>query len=117
MTKVHDLNKLGQSVWYDNIRRALLDSGGLQALIDKGVTGVTSNPSIFEKAIAGSNDYDEDLHRLVDEGKSVEEIFEALALDDIRRTTRRSGVMIRGVWHPQAELERQLADIAAAYAQ
>jgi transaldolase len=70
MTKVHKLGELGQSIWYDNIRRALLDSGELQALLDAGVTGVTSNPSIFEKAIAGSNDYDGDLHRLVDEGKS-----------------------------------------------
>jgi transaldolase/glucose-6-phosphate isomerase len=86
MTKVHKLGELGQSIWYDNIRRALLDSGELQALLDAGVTGVTSNPSIFEKAIAGSNDYDGDLHRLVDEGKSEESIFEALALEDIQRT-------------------------------
>lgn len=86
MTKLHALADLGQSVWYDNIRRALLESGELQALIDAGVRGVTSNPSIFEKAIAGSTDYDEDLHRLVDEGKPVEAIYEALALEDIRRT-------------------------------
>ncbi len=86
MTKVHELEKLGQSIWYDNIRRALLDSGELAALIQAGVSGVTSNPSIFEKAIAGSTDYDEALHRLVDEGKSAEEIYETLALDDIART-------------------------------
>ncbi|NIS81211.1 MAG: bifunctional transaldolase/phosoglucose isomerase [Anaerolineales bacterium] len=86
MTKVDDLYALGQSVWYDNIRRALLDSGELKALIDAGVKGVTSNPSIFEKAIAGSRDYDEELHRLVDEGKSLETIYETLALEDIRRT-------------------------------
>jgi len=86
MTRIHELGQLGQSIWYDNIRRALLDSGELQAFIDDGVTGVTSNPSILEKAIAGSNDYDEDLHRLVDEGRTAEEIFEALALADIQRT-------------------------------
>ena len=65
MTKLHELARLGQSIWYDNIRRALLDSGELQALIDAGVTGVTSNPAIFEKAIAGSADYDQALEKLV----------------------------------------------------
>jgi len=85
MTKLHDLAGLGQSIWYDNIRRALLDSGELRALIEAGVTGVTSNPSIFEKAIAGSADYDTAMGDLVTEGKSPVEIFEALALEDIQR--------------------------------
>ena len=58
MTKLYELTELGQSIWYDNIRRSLLDSGDLQALVTAGVRGVTSNPSIFEKAIAGSADYD-----------------------------------------------------------
>jgi transaldolase len=86
MTKLHELNKLGQSIWYDNIRRGLLDSGELARLIEAGVSGVTSNPSIFEKAIAGSTDYDDALHELVDAGKTVDEIYEALALEDIGRT-------------------------------
>jgi transaldolase/glucose-6-phosphate isomerase len=86
MTKLHELARLGQSIWYDNIRRALLDSGELQALVEAGVVGVTSNPSIFEKAIAGSSDYDGALAELVTEGKSAQEIYEALALEDIRRT-------------------------------
>lgn len=85
MTKLHELVGVGQSIWYDNIRRALLDSGEMQSLIDQGVMGVTSNPSIFEKAIAGSTDYDEALSRLVEEGKSVEEIYEVLAIEDIQR--------------------------------
>ncbi|MFQ5859629.1 MAG: bifunctional transaldolase/phosoglucose isomerase, partial [Anaerolineae bacterium] len=101
MTKLHELADLGQAVWLDYIRRSFITSGELQELIDKGVRGVTSNPSIFEKAIAGSTDYDEDLHRLVDEGKpvlspalnevegvaegSVDEIYEALVLEDIWR--------------------------------
>ena len=59
MTKIHELAQLGQSIWYDNIRRALLDSGELENLIEAGVSGVTSNPTIFEKAIAGSTDYDD----------------------------------------------------------
>ena len=86
MTIAHDLTKLGQSIWYDNIRRALLDSGELATLINQGIRGVTSNPSIFEKAIAGSSDYDEQLQQLVVEGKSIQEIYETLVLDDIRRT-------------------------------
>ena len=85
MTKLHDLDRLGQSIWYDNIRRALLDSGELQALVDAGVTGVTSNPSIFEKAIAGSADYDEALGELVIEGLSEIELYETLAIEDIQR--------------------------------
>jgi transaldolase/glucose-6-phosphate isomerase len=86
MTKLHELADLGQSIWYDNIRRALLDSGEMQSLIEQGITGVTSNPSIFENAIAGSTDYDETLSALVEEGKSVEEIYEILAIEDIQRT-------------------------------
>ncbi len=86
MNRIGKLNKLGQAIWYDNIRRSLLDSGELQALIDEGVTGVTSNPTIFQKAIAGSGDYDEDLQRLSGEGKAPEEIFWSLAADDMRRT-------------------------------
>jgi transaldolase/glucose-6-phosphate isomerase len=86
MTRLQGLAQLGQSVWYDNIRRALLDNGDLQALVEAGVTGVTSNPSIFEKAMAHSADYDEAMAQLVTEGKSEEEIYEALALEDIQRT-------------------------------
>jgi transaldolase/glucose-6-phosphate isomerase len=85
MTKLRELANLGQAIWLDYIRRSFITSGDLQALIDVGLRGVTSNPSIFEKAIAGSTDYDQDLHRLVDEGRSVEEIYEALALEDIRQ--------------------------------
>lgn len=85
MTKLHKLARLGQSVWYDNIRRALLDSGDLERLIDDGVMGVTSNPSIFEKAIAGSADYDDAIRKLVAGGKRAEAIYESLALEDIGR--------------------------------
>ncbi len=85
MSKLDQLAGLGQSIWYDYIRKAFLDSGELQALVDSGLRGVTSNPSIFEKAIAGSADYDDDLKALVAENKSVDEIYEALALADIGR--------------------------------
>ena len=83
MTKLHELDKLGQAVWFDFIRRSFTNSGDLQKLIDQGVRGVTSNPSIFEKAIAGSPDYDDDLKRLISEGKSTKEIYETLVIDDI----------------------------------
>ena len=79
------LNSLGQSVWFDYIRRIELTSGHLKALIDvDGVSGVTSNPSIFEKAIAGSNDYDEAIRKLVEEGKETPAIFESLEVEDIQ---------------------------------
>ena len=83
MSKIKELTKLGQSIWYDYIRRSFLTRGELRALIDEGLRGETSNPSILEKAIAGSSDYDEDLKALVEENKSVDEIYEALALKDI----------------------------------
>ncbi len=84
MKELHELTELGQSIWLDYISRSLIDSGELQKLVDQGLRGVTSNPSIFEKAIAGSADYDEDLNRLVRDGKSVAEIYEDLAMADIR---------------------------------
>lgn len=79
------IRKLGQSIWYDNLSRELLRSGELKRMIEEdGVTGVTSNPTIFEKAIGKERIYDIDLHNLVDEGCSVEAIYEALAIEDIR---------------------------------
>ena len=86
MSKLHQLAKHGQSFWLDYMRRSLITSGELQALIDMGLRGLTSNPTIFEKAIAGSMDYDEDFRRLVDEGRSVKDIYEELALEDISRS-------------------------------
>ena len=83
MTKLNELQKLGQSVWFDYIRRSLITSGELQALIDKGIRGVTSNPAIFEQAIAGSNDYDDAIRGLIESNKSVDGIYESLAIEDI----------------------------------
>ena len=75
---------IGQSIWYDNIRRGLIRSGELQRLIELGVSGLTSNPTIFEKAIAGSTDYDDALLELAQARQSGREIFETLAIEDIR---------------------------------
>ena len=83
MSKIEELARLGQSIWLDYIRRSFLASGEIRTLIDKGLRGVTSNPSIFEKAIAGSADYDDDLKRLVEEDRSEHEIYESLVLKDI----------------------------------
>lgn len=77
--------QLGQSLWYDNIQRKLLENGELKGMIDAGlIRGVTSNPSIFNNAIAKTNDYDDDLIPLAKAGKSALEIFEVLAVEDIR---------------------------------
>lgn len=85
MTKLHALADLGQAIWLDYIRRSFITQGELQKLIDQGVRGVTSNPTIFEKAIAGSADYDEDLRKLVATNASINDLYEFLALDDIGR--------------------------------
>ena len=82
-TRLHEIQAAGQSVWYDNIRRGLLDSGEFAELIAAGVTGVTSNPTIFEKAIAGSADYDRALGDLPEMAPAAH--FEALAVADIKR--------------------------------
>ncbi len=80
-----ELRTYGQSIWLDNIRRDLIASGGLQKLIDDdGIRGVTSNPSIFEKAIIGSDDYDHSLMLLRAEGKLIPEILEGLSIQDIQ---------------------------------
>ena len=81
---IQQTHELGQSIWYDNISRGLLRSGGLRALVDQGVTGVTSNPTIFEKAIGGTADYEDAIRRLVADHRSAQEIYEELVLDDIR---------------------------------
>src|SRR5215831_20680427 len=78
-----ELSKLGQSVWLDYIRRNLITSGELKRLVDEGLGGVTSNPSIFEKAIVGSDDYADILsgdHKDVD----ATALYERLAIRDIQ---------------------------------
>lgn len=83
MKKMKKLSDLGQAVWFDNINRSFIEKGELKALIDEGLRGVTSNPTIFEKSITGSTDYDRDLKKLIREGKSAVEIYETLVLEDI----------------------------------
>ncbi len=79
------IRELGQSVWFDDLSRDLLQSGELERMISTWrISGVTSNPTIFAKSIGKDKTYDPDVHRLVDEGHSVQGIYEALAIDDIR---------------------------------
>ncbi|MGN6265151.1 MAG: transaldolase [Ginsengibacter sp.] len=86
MNNVKNIHEHGQSIWLDFFDRELMNSGKLQKLIDEdGLSGITSNPSIFEKAIKGSSDYDEDIKKLSQQDKSNEEIFFGFATEDIRR--------------------------------
>jgi transaldolase len=77
------LSELGQSVWDDYIRRDLVEGGGLKRLIEEdGLSGMTSNPTIFEKAIAGSPLYDDDIG--AGAGKAAPQVYETLAVRDVR---------------------------------
>ncbi len=84
MTSLTELLKHGQSPWLDYIRRNLLVSGGLRRMVEEGITGETSNPTIFEKAIAGSHDYDGRLRELLaaEPGLSPSQLYERLAIED-----------------------------------
>ena len=86
MTATHDLHSLGQSLWLDNITRPMLDSGTLARYIaELDVTGLTSNPTIYDKAIGGSDAYDDAVRSSVEAGSSPEETFFALATADLVR--------------------------------
>lgn len=83
MTKLHALySDQGQSPWIDNLNRPSIQGGGLQRLVDSGIRGVTSNPTIFQKAMTGSDAYDEEFKRLI-ERDSVEAAFWDMAVGDV----------------------------------
>ncbi len=81
---IKELKQVGQSMWLDNIRRQLITSGELARLRDEGLTGVTSNPTIFEKAVSGSTDYDEAMVRLVQQKATPSDMLWELMVEDIR---------------------------------
>jgi transaldolase len=86
MKATQQLNKLGQSLWLDNITRQLLDSGTLKKYIDElSVTGLTSNPTIFDHAMTKGDSYNDDMARLMSSGMKVEDAFFEMAIDDLRR--------------------------------
>jgi transaldolase len=79
------IQEFGQSIWLDYLRRKMISSGELKGLIEEdGLRGITSNPSIFDKVITGSNDYDDDIRAFALEGKSTKEIYEALTVKDVQ---------------------------------
>jgi len=86
MNAIQKLAKLGQSIWYDNISRGVILRGELKKMVEEGLLGVTSNPSIFDKAISGSNDYDEQLKALVQGDPDIDAaaIIQAMMVEDIR---------------------------------
>ena len=85
MTKLHQLYDLhGQSPWLDNLTRRHLRGGDLGRLVDAGIRGVTSNPTIFAKAISGSSDYDEQFRALAHAGANVTDAYWSMVVDDIQ---------------------------------
>lgn len=83
-TVIENLRDFGQSIWLDNISRSLIASGRLKAMLAQGLSGVTSNPSIFDKAISQSKDYDETIAQLHRKGKSVFEVYDDLTISDVQ---------------------------------
>jgi transaldolase len=94
MTPLHQLAEQGQSVWSDYLSRKFVHEGELAALVRRGVVGVTSNPTIFQAAIAGGDAYDEQIKEVAAVESDPKEIFLALARDDIRAACD----VLRGVW-------------------
>lgn len=86
MTKIQQVNQFGLSIWYDNISRSLIRSGELQRRVDEGLSGVTSNPTIFDKAITSGNDYDDEIRELIDKNPRITtpEIIQSLMITDIQ---------------------------------
>ncbi len=86
MKATQQLNELGQSLWLDNITRQMLDSGTLKKYIDElSITGLTSNPTIFDQAMTHGDAYNDEMARLMSSGKSVEDAFFEMAIEDLRR--------------------------------
>jgi len=81
---VYKIKNFGQSIWYDNIERSILTSGKLEKMVEEdGVCGVTSNPTIFEKAITQSKEYDSEIEELTRKNKTPEEVYESLTIKDV----------------------------------
>lgn len=84
-TRMQEVREFGQSIWLDFIRRSFMDDGGLDEYINQGLCGVTSNPSIFDKAISEGAEYDQDIADLASQGKTTQEIYETLVVQDIQQ--------------------------------
>ncbi|MCJ7646526.1 transaldolase, partial [bacterium] len=83
-SRIYQIKNFGQSVWYDNIERSILTSGKLEKMVEEdGICGVTSNPTIFEKAITQSKDYDAEIEELARKRKTAEEVYNNLTIKDV----------------------------------
>src|SRR5260370_38538686 len=103
MKPTKTLHDEGQSLWLDNITRDLLESGTLKRYVDQlSVTGLTSNPTIFDHAIKNSPAYDAAIRKKVKEGKSGEELFFELALEDLTRAAD----LFRPIWAQTRDRDR-----------
>src|SRR5690606_10088944 len=80
---IREIGELGQAIWLDYISRDLLDSGELRQLVNEGIRGVTSNPTIFQKAVARSSLYDDQIRELARDGRDAQQIYEAIAVRDV----------------------------------
>jgi transaldolase len=99
MNRIKALGQAGQSVWLDFMQRSLVTKGELQRLIDNdGIAGLTSNPTIFQKAVEGSQDYDDLFAKMAPEGKTAAQVYDALTLRDIQDAAR----VFRPVWDSTA---------------
>ena len=85
MNSLNILKNKGQSIWLDSISKQMIDSGDLKKIIDEGITGITSNPSIFEKAITSTNFYDLEIEKALKENNDSKSIFEKIAANDIKK--------------------------------
>jgi len=83
-TVIQELCETGQSIWLDNINRSMIESGKLKELINQGLRGMTSNPTIFDKAISASTDYDEEILQLSKGEKTTFQIYDDLTIKDIQ---------------------------------
>ena len=88
INSIKELNDFGQSIWLDYIDRPLLESGKLTAMIQEGLMGMTSNPSIFNNAIGSSSDYDKKIRMLNEAGKTTFEIYDELTIGELSETTK-----------------------------
>src|SRR5580698_10547461 len=101
MSKLHDIAALGQSIWIDSISRSMITGGKLKSLIDQGLRGQTSNPTIFKQAISASTDYDAKIQQLAESGKSTFEIYDELTIKDVQDAAD----LFRGVYETTKGLD------------
>jgi len=100
-SKLHDIAQCGQSLWIDNISRSMITNGRLKSLIDQGLRGQTSNPTIFKQAISMSGDYDAKIQQLAQAGKSTFEIYDELTIKDVQDAAD----LFRGVYESTKGLD------------